>query len=214
MISRRQFFKLSAATGVGLAVSGTSIGTRSVHLGGLRCSRRSTDGWTERSGAPAQIQESAPNALDPGFKFYSKNGKYKITMQQTVQMTGLVGPDGVHSRADDRVGLWRERKECHLARPHLRGAVRSAHRGYVAEQAAGAADRRCCRTCCPWIPRCTGPTACRAMTQYSIDKMACPSSRTCMAVTPTASSTATLNTFSAPAGVSAVRAGSTKSTSI
>ena len=37
----------------------------------------------------------APNALDPSFKFYSHRGKYDIQMQQTMQMTGLLGADGV-----------------------------------------------------------------------------------------------------------------------
>ena len=95
MISRRQFFKLSAATGVGLAVSGTSIGTRSVRIGGLRASAVVQMAGLSDPALQPKFRNPAPNALDPGFKFDSPNGKYKITMQQTAQMTGLVGTDGV-----------------------------------------------------------------------------------------------------------------------
>lgn len=37
----------------------------------------------------------APNAMDPGFMYNSPNGKFKIAVQQSVQMTGLVGIDGI-----------------------------------------------------------------------------------------------------------------------
>jgi FtsP/CotA-like multicopper oxidase with cupredoxin domain len=37
----------------------------------------------------------APNALDPGFTYDTSSGKIKVAVGQTVQMTGLVGPDGV-----------------------------------------------------------------------------------------------------------------------
>ena len=36
---------------------------------------------------------AVPDALDPSFKFTSPNGKFKIGVRQTVQMTGLVGID-------------------------------------------------------------------------------------------------------------------------
>lgn len=36
----------------------------------------------------------APNALDPGFKYVPNNGRLRIRMARTVQMTGLVGMDG------------------------------------------------------------------------------------------------------------------------
>ena len=95
MISRRDFFKLSAATGVGLAVSGTAAGTRV----GRGISPRvfaapAAVGLSDPALQP-KFMSLAPNALDPGFKFYSKKGKYKIAMRQTAQMTGLVNPGGV-----------------------------------------------------------------------------------------------------------------------
>jgi FtsP/CotA-like multicopper oxidase with cupredoxin domain len=37
----------------------------------------------------------APNALDPGFIYDTSKRKIKVAVGQTVQMTGLVGPDGV-----------------------------------------------------------------------------------------------------------------------
>lgn len=36
-----------------------------------------------------------PDAMAPGFKFTSNNNKYQIQMRQNVQMTGLVGSDGI-----------------------------------------------------------------------------------------------------------------------
>jgi FtsP/CotA-like multicopper oxidase with cupredoxin domain len=36
-----------------------------------------------------------PNALDPGFIYDTSKGKIKVAVDQTVQMTGLVGSDGV-----------------------------------------------------------------------------------------------------------------------
>ena len=95
MISRRNFFKLSAATGIGLAVSGKAIGNGASPLGGLRASAAALIPGLSDPAAQPKFVNPVPNALDPGFKFYSKNGKYKITMEQTAQMTGLVGPGGV-----------------------------------------------------------------------------------------------------------------------
>ena len=39
--------------------------------------------------------ETVPNALDPGFIYDTSKGSIKVAVGQTVQMTGLVGPDGV-----------------------------------------------------------------------------------------------------------------------
>ena len=36
----------------------------------------------------------APNALDPGFKYYSPTGQFKIAAEQIMHMTGLVDPNG------------------------------------------------------------------------------------------------------------------------
>ena len=48
-----------------------------------------------------------PNALDPGFIYDTSKGKIKVAVGQTVQMTGLVGTDGVTPVPDYRLGLRR-----------------------------------------------------------------------------------------------------------
>ncbi len=99
MISRRQFFKLTAATGVGMAVSGTSVQTS--RRGTFRFGARPAFAATQGPGLsdPAiqpKFQAVVPNALDPGFVYDIKNsGKVKVAVGQTAQMTGLVAPDGV-----------------------------------------------------------------------------------------------------------------------
>jgi FtsP/CotA-like multicopper oxidase with cupredoxin domain len=46
--------------------------------------------------AQPKFMNAVPNALDPGFIFKAnKKGKISVDVQQTVQMTGLVGPNGV-----------------------------------------------------------------------------------------------------------------------
>jgi FtsP/CotA-like multicopper oxidase with cupredoxin domain len=42
-----------------------------------------------------KFTELVPNALDPGFIYDTSKGKIKVAVGQTVQMTGLVAPDGV-----------------------------------------------------------------------------------------------------------------------
>jgi FtsP/CotA-like multicopper oxidase with cupredoxin domain len=42
-----------------------------------------------------KFMEAVPNALDPGFIYNTSKGKIKVAVDETVQMTGLVAPDGV-----------------------------------------------------------------------------------------------------------------------
>ena len=37
----------------------------------------------------------APNALDPGFKYISKKGRFKVAAQQIMHQTGLIGTDRI-----------------------------------------------------------------------------------------------------------------------
>ncbi|MEJ2523763.1 MAG: hypothetical protein P8080_12985, partial [Gammaproteobacteria bacterium] len=41
-----------------------------------------------------KFQETVPNAVDPGFLFDTSKGKIKVAVNQAVQYTGLVAPDG------------------------------------------------------------------------------------------------------------------------
>ena len=84
MISRRQFFKLSAATGIGLAVGARSLGTRTAFAAPLM------PGLSDPVIQPKFVN-LAPNALDPGFKYAGTT----IGVGETKQMTGLVAPDGI-----------------------------------------------------------------------------------------------------------------------
>jgi FtsP/CotA-like multicopper oxidase with cupredoxin domain len=84
MISRRQFFKLSAATGIGLAVGARSLGTRTAFAAPLM------PGLSDPVIQPKFVN-LAPNALDPGFKYIGN----AVGVGETKQMTGLVAPDGV-----------------------------------------------------------------------------------------------------------------------
>jgi spore coat protein A len=42
-----------------------------------------------------KFMNAVPNALDPGFIFNTKKGKITVDVRQAVQMTGLVGADGI-----------------------------------------------------------------------------------------------------------------------
>ncbi|MDH3308439.1 MAG: multicopper oxidase domain-containing protein [Acidimicrobiia bacterium] len=87
-VTRRDFVKLSAASGAGLWLS-------------------SRIGYTARAFAVTQgpglsdpaIQPKfgnrVPNALDPAFIYDVKKGKITVSVGQAVQQTGLVGPDEV-----------------------------------------------------------------------------------------------------------------------
>jgi FtsP/CotA-like multicopper oxidase with cupredoxin domain len=60
-----------------------------------------------------KFQTYVPNALDPGFIYDTSKGKIKVAVGQTVQMTGLVAPDGVTpvpttvwGYGDDKLYTW------------------------------------------------------------------------------------------------------------
>ncbi len=87
MTSRRSFLKLGSAMGAGALLATRYQALQYVF------------------GAPAALGLSdpamqpkfvnlVPDAMAPGFKFSSKNNKYKVAVGPSVQMTGLVGADG------------------------------------------------------------------------------------------------------------------------
>jgi spore coat protein A len=84
MISRRQFFKLTAATGVGLAVGPKMLGASRAFAAPL------IPGLSDPAIQPKFVNP-VPNALDPGF-IYTGN---TIGVGEVKQMTGLVAPNGV-----------------------------------------------------------------------------------------------------------------------
>jgi len=93
MISRRDFFKLSAATGIGLAVSGKAIGSRAFPLGGLRASAAVLMPGLSDPALQPKFMNAVPDALAPGFIYEpDKKGRYKIKAGQAIQYTGLVDP--------------------------------------------------------------------------------------------------------------------------
>jgi spore coat protein A len=98
MISRRQFFKLSAATGIGLAVSGTAAGTRLGRGMSPRVFAASAIPGLSDPVIQPKFANLVPDALSPAFKFTAKGNKVqkvKVAVGPSVQMTGLVGADGI-----------------------------------------------------------------------------------------------------------------------
>ncbi|MFC1997694.1 multicopper oxidase family protein [Chloroflexota bacterium] len=89
MISRRDFLKISSLMG-----AGTYFATS--RLGSIASAFAATQGpgLSDPAEQP-KFANAVPNALDPGFIFDTKKGKITVDVQQSVQMTGLVGPDGV-----------------------------------------------------------------------------------------------------------------------
>ena len=88
MITRRDFLKLSGASAAALyaATHGRALmrGLGAPLLTGL-----------SDPAAQPKFVNPVPNAIDPGFIFNPKKGKIKVGVSQSVQMTGLVGTDGV-----------------------------------------------------------------------------------------------------------------------
>jgi FtsP/CotA-like multicopper oxidase with cupredoxin domain len=106
MIDRRTFLKVSATTGAG-TVMATNFGFARRVLAAA-----AAPGLSDPALQPKFI-EAVPNALDPGFIYDTRKGKIKVAVDQTVQMTGLVGPDGitpvpttVWGYGDRRVHTW------------------------------------------------------------------------------------------------------------
>ncbi|MFN2184499.1 MAG: hypothetical protein ACK2UU_10930, partial [Anaerolineae bacterium] len=96
MISRRQFFKLGAATGLGLAVSGRSISMRQGRLSlDVRRALAATQGpGLSDPAMQPKFQTVVPNALDPGFIFDTGDGAIRVGVGQTMQQTGLLDSMG------------------------------------------------------------------------------------------------------------------------
>jgi spore coat protein A len=97
MISRRQFLKITAATGAGLALP---LSSGRGPLGALRASAvYQAAGLSDPAKQPMFV-ELAPNALDPGFLFKDLNQdgwpvhkpNFSISIKETWQETGLINP--------------------------------------------------------------------------------------------------------------------------
>ena len=88
MISRRDFLKLSGASAAALYAA--THGKFLLHVLGAT----QGPGLSDPAAQP-KFTNAVPNALDPGFIFNTKKGKITVDVAQSVQMTGLVGPDGV-----------------------------------------------------------------------------------------------------------------------
>ncbi len=87
MVSRREFLKASAMLGVTASVPWHRF-IREAYGGPLAL------GLSD-PGIQPLFANPAPNAMAAGFKYVPKNNKLRIQMAQAVQMTGLVGADGV-----------------------------------------------------------------------------------------------------------------------
>jgi FtsP/CotA-like multicopper oxidase with cupredoxin domain len=96
MMNRRQFLKLSVAAGASTALPFRVAGANGARLlGGVQSAFAvpAAAGLSDPAMQP-KFSEPVPNALDPGFVFRSPNNKYTIAMEQQIQWTGLVGPNG------------------------------------------------------------------------------------------------------------------------
>jgi FtsP/CotA-like multicopper oxidase with cupredoxin domain len=95
-ISRRSFLRATGAGGAGLLVLGR-VGTDLVSPATVGAVPLST-GLSDPALQP-KFATAVPNALDPGFIYDTGKGptrnKLKVAVGQTVQFTGLVGPDGL-----------------------------------------------------------------------------------------------------------------------
>ena len=91
-MKRRDFLTLSIksamAAGMTAAIPVSLLRTHTSHAAILAA------GLSDPAAQPL-FTNLAPNAMAAGFKYVPKNNKLKINMAQTVQMTGLVGANGV-----------------------------------------------------------------------------------------------------------------------
>jgi spore coat protein A len=91
MISRRQFFKLTAAAGVGLAVASKSGGSGLRPVGGLRASAVSLiPGVLSDPALQPKFVNTVPDAMAPTFKYVPAAGQYTVGVGPTTQWTGLM----------------------------------------------------------------------------------------------------------------------------
>jgi len=88
-MNRREFLKLSLATGAASYLATTQFGMLSRAFAATQ-----GPGLSDPFIQP-KFTAVVPNALDPGFIYNTKKGKIKVAVGQTVQQTGLVGTDGV-----------------------------------------------------------------------------------------------------------------------
>jgi spore coat protein A len=91
MISRRQFFKLTAAVGAGLAAPWSARLGNALPVGALRAFAVPAAAGLSDPASQPKFVEYAPNALAPGF-IYEPNGNdgiYRVAVKQITQMTGL-----------------------------------------------------------------------------------------------------------------------------
>jgi hypothetical protein len=88
MIDRRTFLKLSTTAGA------SALLVARYGLGRSAFAATQGPGLSDPAMQP-KFSELVPNALDPGFIYDTSMGKIKVAVDQTVQMTGLVGPDGL-----------------------------------------------------------------------------------------------------------------------
>ena len=88
-MNRREFLKLSMATGAASYLATLPLGSLSRAFAATQ-----GPGLSDPALQP-KFATAVPNALDPGFIYDTSKGKIKVAVGQTVQNTGLVAPDGV-----------------------------------------------------------------------------------------------------------------------
>jgi spore coat protein A len=88
-MNRREFLKLSLATGTASYLATTQFGMLSRTFAATQ-----GPGLSDPASQPI-FEAFVPNALDPIFIYDTSKGKIKVAVGQTVQQTGLVGADGV-----------------------------------------------------------------------------------------------------------------------
>ena len=88
-MNRREFLKLSLATGTASYLATTQFGMLSRAFAATQ-----GPGLSNPASQP-KFTNAVPNALDPGFIYDTSKGKIKVAVGQTVQQTGLVGADGL-----------------------------------------------------------------------------------------------------------------------
>ena len=96
-MNRREFLKLSLATGTASYLATTQFGmvSRAFAL-------TQGPGLSDPLFQP-KFMNAVPNALDPGFIYNTKKGKIKVAVGQTVQQTG---PGRRYTSPNHGVGLW------------------------------------------------------------------------------------------------------------
>ncbi len=86
-VDRRDFLKITGAAGVSASLPFSHW---------VKRARAATQGpGLSDPALQPKFAVGVPNALDPGFIYRTKKGKIKVAVGQTIQDTGLVGPDGV-----------------------------------------------------------------------------------------------------------------------